>query len=209
MYQADIIIPFEPAFVYASTSPPPTVMLTTALRQQATRSTRLAVGRSSTRLLATKPPRPPPSDPSSRPKSSSSSTPVDHTPNNVPPVPKEELPLEAVPQEAAQQPLNVSILPSLDFDPASSPLKGGRTGARSAKDSPSTIEAKKKRLGRVTMALVASGLVAGWVFMGRDWEEGEKIPTKEASYRDPPDLFWSLAPSHNAKHLVRNLGRDA
>ncbi|KAG8874181.1 mitochondrial inner membrane protein required for protein import [Tulasnella sp. 331] len=151
-------------------------MFTTALRQQATRSTRLVVGRSSTRLLATTPPPPSPSD-SSRPKSSSSSTPADQAPNEVPPASKEEPPLE--PLEGAQQPLNLSVLPSLDFDPASSQLKGGRTGARSAKDSPSTIEAKKKRLGRVTMALVASGLVAGWVFMGREWEEGEKIPKKE------------------------------
>ncbi|KAG8987159.1 mitochondrial inner membrane protein required for protein import [Tulasnella sp. JGI-2019a] len=160
-------------------------MFNTVLRLQTTWSSRLIVGRNATRLLATAPPPPPASDSPARPKSSPPSTPADNVADEVPPVPKESEPLEAAPQEEAQQPLNVSVLPSLDFDPASSlPLKGGRTGARSARDSPSTVEAKKRRMGRLGMALLATGLVGGWVFMGRDWEEGEKVPTKEGVMPD-------------------------
>ncbi|KAG8980613.1 hypothetical protein FRB90_007592, partial [Tulasnella sp. 427] len=105
------------------------------------RSLRFAATRASPalRTLATQapPPPPPPAGPSSSSKA----------PKDAPqPNPSNEASSSAQPQQ--QQP---SKAISLDFDPASDPLKTGRTGARSAKDSLSSIERRRKYLTRVTL----------------------------------------------------------
>jgi hypothetical protein len=65
---------------------------------------------------------------------------------------------------------------SLDFAPPGpneQPEEGGRTGARSSKDSLSSIEKRQKRMARLGMAALGLGAIAGVVYMGRDWEPEE------------------------------------
>ncbi|QRV84369.1 NLI interacting factor-like phosphatase [Ceratobasidium sp. AG-Ba] len=83
-----------------------------------------------------------------------------------------------------KDPLTPKPLPSLDISPieapapsdteAPKPTSGGRTGARSAKDSLSSIEKKRRALARWTLAFAVSGVLAGAVYMGRDWDNEEK-----------------------------------
>ncbi|KAG8925296.1 mitochondrial inner membrane protein required for protein import [Tulasnella sp. 417] len=133
------------------------------------RSLRFAATRASpaVRCLATQAPPPPPGGPAS---SSKGKTPLDaaEATNATEPPPATES--SAGPTKAI----------SLDFDPASDPLKGGRTGARSAKDSLSSIERRRKVMTRVTLALGVFGLAAGWVYAGREWEAGEEELKRDA-----------------------------
>lgn len=65
-----------------------------------------------------------------------------------------------------------STLPSLDFAPGEEAHQE-RTGAKSSKDSLSSIERKRRFMGRVSMAMVLVGAgVATW-YSGREWEEDE------------------------------------
>ncbi|KAF8314928.1 HAD-like protein [Clavulina sp. PMI_390] len=119
---------------------------------------------------ASAPPPPPPSStppPPPTPPSSSSST--NPTSPEVPSTP------------------DLSSLPSLDFTatvgaPAISGPEGGAggvdkpTGARSSKASLSSIEKRRKNMGRVGMGLVGVGLIGAWIFLGRPWEDGEELP---------------------------------
>ena len=72
-------------------------------------------------------------------------------------------------------------LPSLDFTAVAVPA-GARdganrpTGARSSKESLSTIERRRRFLGRLSLTLLGLGLVGAWVYMGREWEQGEDAP---------------------------------
>ena len=118
----------------------------------ATRAMRAPVSRSTVRLMATRPPKAP-----SQPSSSSNQPASSPIPNEEPAAP------------------NRSSLPSLDFDPASipGPASGGRTGARSAEGSLSSIERKKRLLSRLGLGVLAIGLGATYVYMGREWEESE------------------------------------
>jgi import inner membrane translocase subunit TIM50 len=83
---------------------------------------------------------------------------------------------------SSTDPLTPKPLPSLDISPieapaprdANAPKSEERTGARSAKDSLSTIERKRRAMARWTVALAVSGVLAGVVYMGRDWESEEE-----------------------------------
>lgn len=66
----------------------------------------------------------------------------------------------------------VSALPSLDFAPGEDPHQG-RTGAKSSRDSLSSIERKRRFMGRVSMALMLLGAGAATWYSGRDWEDDE------------------------------------
>ncbi|KDQ12025.1 hypothetical protein BOTBODRAFT_113621 [Botryobasidium botryosum FD-172 SS1] len=72
---------------------------------------------------------------------------------------------------------NVSSLPSLDFAPPDAEPQ--RTGAKSAKDSLSSIERKRRVYSRAALALMGLGLGAGWLYMGREWEADEAKPKLE------------------------------
>ena len=80
---------------------------------------------------------------------------------------------------------NTRALPSLDFTAvatAAVPAPGADdganrpTGARSSRESLSTIERRRRFLGRLGLILLGSGLVGAWVYMGREWEHGEDVP---------------------------------
>ncbi|KAF8324887.1 HAD-like domain-containing protein [Cantharellus anzutake] len=68
-----------------------------------------------------------------------------------------------------------SILPSLDFT-SEEPLHPQTTGARSAGQSLSSIERKKKIYSRVGIAMIGLGLIGSYIYAGREWGEKEKIP---------------------------------
>ena len=107
---------------------------------------RAAVARS-VRYLATKPP--PPKGP----------------PRNPPPSPAESA--------KAPPPPPVTSLPSLDFAPSEENVRQERTGARSSKNSLSSIEQQRRLLARGLMvaALIGAGVQA-W-YAGREWDEEE------------------------------------
>ena len=73
-------------------------------------------------------------------------------------------------------PAATSSLPSLDFDPAERPENAertGRTGAKSSKDTLSSIERRKRYLARVSLGILAIALGVQVLYLGRDWEADE------------------------------------
>lgn len=67
---------------------------------------------------------------------------------------------------------------SLDFAPSESGAERERTGAKSSKDSLSSIERRRRQLGRVSFGLFALGLLGGCVYLGREWTEEELVSRK-------------------------------
>jgi mitochondrial import inner membrane translocase subunit TIM50 len=67
---------------------------------------------------------------------------------------------------------------SLDFAPPEPGTERERTGAKSSKDSLSSIERRRRQLGRVSFGLFALGLVGGCVYLGREWTEDELVSRK-------------------------------
>ncbi len=128
---------------------PSRAMLQAAFRSTATRS----VAYRSVRCMASKPPR---------------------RPANPPPPPPPRAPSASeIPAEAPQPIPSSQIVPSLDFDPSAEDAKQERTGARSSKDSLSSIERRRRFLGRVSLAMLLVGAgVATWQ-MGAPLDEDE------------------------------------
>jgi import inner membrane translocase subunit TIM50 len=62
-----------------------------------------------------------------------------------------------------------SNLPSLDF----SPEPEQTTGAKSSKDSLSSVEQKRRRIGRISLAVLVLGFGINVAYMGREWDEFE------------------------------------
>ena len=78
----------------------------------------------------------------------------------------------AGPADAPVTPIEKLSVPSLDFTPGEEPQQE-RTGARSSKDSLSSIERRRRFLGRVSAALLLAGAGAATWLMGREWEDEE------------------------------------
>ena len=74
--------------------------------------------------------------------------------------------------EDVQTETPISALPSLDFVPGEEPNRE-RTGAKSSKDSLSSIERKRRFWSRVSMGMLALGAGAVTWHAGREWEEDE------------------------------------
>jgi len=64
---------------------------------------------------------------------------------------------------------------SLDFAPPEPGAERERTGAKSSKDSLSSIERRRRQLGRVSFGLFALGLLGGGIYLGREWSEDELV----------------------------------
>lgn len=64
---------------------------------------------------------------------------------------------------------------SLDFSPEAGAHDGPtqRTGARSSKDSLSSIERKRRLMGRAALGAFGLGAIAGTIYLGREWEPEE------------------------------------
>jgi len=73
---------------------------------------------------------------------------------------------------------------SLDFAPPEPGTERERTGAKSSKDSLSSIERRRRQFGRVSFGLFALGLVGGGIYLGRQWTEDELVSSR--SVRAPP-----------------------
>lgn len=76
------------------------------------------------------------------------------------------------PEEPPSAASPISSLPSLDFAPGEDP-HSERTGAKSSKDSLSSIERKRRFMGRVSMAVLLFGAGVGTWYSGREWEDDE------------------------------------
>ena len=92
----------------------------------------------------------------------SQKAPLSDTPPPPPP------PTEPTPPSAPPAPLP-SVL-TLDFG-TDEPAARTRTGAKSAKDSLSSIERRRRRLGWVSSGLLFTGLVGGYIYLGRGPDE--------------------------------------
>ncbi|KAK7691967.1 hypothetical protein QCA50_005372 [Cerrena zonata] len=68
---------------------------------------------------------------------------------------------------------STSSVPSLDFSPVEESQERERTGARSSKDSLSSIERRRRFMSRVSLAFMLFGAGMGTWYLGRDWEDGE------------------------------------
>lgn len=79
-----------------------------------------------------------------------------------------------------------SSLPSLDFLPSEKEEPQERTGARSSRDSLSSIERQRRFMGRVTAVGVLLGAGAYTWYLGREWEEDELKAKKLVCMHSPP-----------------------
>ncbi|KAI6159222.1 HAD-like domain-containing protein [Pisolithus thermaeus] len=82
-------------------------------------------------------------------------------------------------------------LPSLDFQPSEPEQqpRAERTGAKSSKDSLSSIERKRRFLVRSSLALIAVGVGLQLVYLGRQWDE-EELKAKKIKPQDAPTTRW-------------------
>jgi hypothetical protein len=113
------------------------------------------------------------SDP--KPHSQASSDKTTHTPTR-PPAPAQSTPVDTQ-KVSGLDPLATSTPTtlSLDFAPVEPGAERMRTGAKSSKDSLSSIERRRRQLGRVSFGLFALGLLSGCVYLGREWTEDELV----------------------------------
>ena len=120
------------------------------------------------RFLATQPP-PSSSSSSSNGKAKTTVTkgthsPLSDTPND---------PLANKSEPVSPSPASLS----LDFSPVAEQEEHNehaqRTGARSSKDSLSSIEKKRRFLSRTMLVAMGVGAIAGVFYLGRDWEDDE------------------------------------
>jgi hypothetical protein len=80
---------------------------------------------------------------------------------------------------------------SLDFAPPEPGAGRERTGAKSSKDSLSSIERRRRQLGRVGFGLFAVGLLGGCIYLGREWTLDEIVSRKAVR-----QLFFLCACPH-------------
>lgn len=69
--------------------------------------------------------------------------------------------------------------PSLDIDHAG---RTERTGAKSSADSLSSIEQRRRSLGRISLVLLAVALGVEVLYLGRDWEANELATKKTVRF---------------------------
>ncbi|KAL5504535.1 TIM50 [Sanghuangporus vaninii] len=131
------------------------------------------------RCLATKPPSPPPPPPPSSQQAQGG-----NGPGNAERPPNDPSGLEGVPSEPVP-PSSTSL--SLDFAPSeeTESERMQRTGARSSKDSLSSIERRRRFLSRATLVAFGFGAIAYTFYLGRDWEQ-EELKAKKLRIEDAP-----------------------
>ncbi|KAF7309668.1 Mitochondrial import inner membrane translocase subunit TIM50 [Mycena indigotica] len=82
-------------------------------------------------------------------------------------------------------PSGPSNLPSLDFSPQSEQ----QTGAKSSKDSLSSVELRRRRLGRLSAVVLALGFGINTIYLGREWEE-EELKARKLTLETAVDTRW-------------------
>ncbi|KAJ7623368.1 HAD-like domain-containing protein [Roridomyces roridus] len=78
-----------------------------------------------------------------------------------------------------------SNVPSLDFAPEPEQT----TGAKSSKDSLSSVEKRRRTLGRISLAVLALGFGINVIYLGRDWDELE-LKAKKLTLENAPATRW-------------------
>ena len=86
---------------------------------------------------------------------------------DVPPPPR---PPHTEPTPSPTPPAPLPSIATLDFG-TDEPAAKTRTGAKSAKDSLSSIERRRRNVGWVTSGLLVTGLVGGYIYLGREPDE--------------------------------------
>ena len=104
------------------------------------------------------------------------------------PTPKKEQPVQEEAPAAEDPPAVVPApLPSLDILPADEDIDGQRTGAKSSKDSLSSAEMQRRRMGRVSAVLLAMLLGGQVAYMTREWSPEDLAAKKMVhSLHDTP-----------------------
>ncbi len=108
-----------------------------------------------------------------------------HPPTSTQNTPKDTQNVSESDSSATSTPTPTTL--SLDFAPPEPGTERVRTGAKSSKDSLSSIERRRRQLGRVSFGLFALGLVGGCVYLGREWTDDELVSRK--SVRAPFHSF--------------------
>ncbi|KAJ3482365.1 hypothetical protein NLI96_g7027 [Meripilus lineatus] len=93
------------------------------------------------------------------------------------------------PASSQPPPSSSSSLPSLDFVPSFEEEQTQRTGAKSSKGSLSSIERKRRFLGRVSLAVLLLGAGVQTWFLGREWDDGE-LRERRLKIEDAPSTRW-------------------
>ncbi|KAG9308604.1 hypothetical protein JVU11DRAFT_11711 [Chiua virens] len=86
-----------------------------------------------------------------------------------------------------------SSLPSLDIDPAKrldQAERTERTGAKSSKDSLSSIERRRRFLARTSLGILAIAVGVQVLYLGREWEADE-LASKKVKIEDAPSGRWA------------------
>ncbi|THH09473.1 hypothetical protein EW145_g1996 [Phellinidium pouzarii] len=138
-------------------------VLTQNVRYLATKPPARQVSRGKLTADASKPPSPPKK--SEDPISKSS--------------PSETSPLEAAPPSPTTLSLDFSPIAESENEPSK------QTGARSSEGSLSSIERRRRFMGRATLVAFGLGLLAGAFYLGRDWEEDE-LKAKKLKIENAP-----------------------
>ncbi|KAK7030752.1 mitochondrial import inner membrane translocase subunit TIM50 [Favolaschia claudopus] len=81
-----------------------------------------------------------------------------------------------------------SNLPSLDFSPQVQEEQ--TTGAKSSKDSLSSVELRRRRIGRISFAALLLGFGLNAVYMGREWDEFE-LKAKKMTIENAPSTRFA------------------
>jgi import inner membrane translocase subunit TIM50 len=148
-------------------------------------SRRLATALPSAHSIRTFSVKPGPIPPKNATQGASDSTPhsqaSDNTPTPRPAASVQNTPIDT--QNVSESDPSAAPSPSpttlsLDFAPPEPGTERERTGAKSSKDSLSSIERRRRQLGRVSFGLFALGLVGGCVYLGREWTEDELVLRK-------------------------------
>lgn len=87
--------------------------------------------------------------------------------SDTPPPPR---PPHAAPTPPPTPPASLPSVATLDFG-TDEPAARMRTGAKSAKDSLSSIERRRRNVGWVSSGLLVTGLVGGYIYLGREPDE--------------------------------------
>ncbi|KAF9783789.1 HAD-like protein [Thelephora terrestris] len=142
------------------------------------------------RTFASKKSKRPQQDPSgSQPAASSqsSSEPSKQHPNVDPSAPEQA---PAAPGDISDSKLSdLPSLSTLDFTAADETPRSERTGARSAKDSPSSIERKTRHMSKLMIGIAALGLGVYAASLGGEWTEAE-LKEKRMTLETAPSTRW-------------------
>lgn len=101
-------------------------------------------------------------------------------------------------------------LPTLDFSPSDEPhagADGGRTGAKSSKDSLSSIEQRRQYLSRISFGLMAVALGLYTVTLGSEWTE-EELKEKRMVCLINVYIVWNLMWVFRRWRMRRRRGGD-